>query len=166
MNNVFARWLGWTLAQRLASLIAMVMMLMALAWLTLLHPQQQAYQIQIEQLAQRNLTLAAQRQQLQAQDSVETLRHDVATLQRAQTEAAPARSLESLVSIRGSQLERWLPESQPQLWQLSLDWLQFLPLFSELTETTLAVPQRFELSALRDGLDATLWLEGDRADAE
>ncbi|WP_343464260.1 hypothetical protein [Pantoea sp.] len=166
MNNLFARWLGWRLAQRLASLIAMVMLLMALAWLTLLQPQQQAYQIQIEQLTQRNLALAAQRQQLQAQDSVETLRHDVAALQRAQTEAVPARSLESLVSIRGSQLERWLPESQPQLWQLSLDWLQFLPLFSELTETTLAVPQRFELSALRDGLDATLWLEGDRADAE
>ncbi|MCE0492175.1 hypothetical protein LU196_19250 [Pantoea sp. Mb-10] len=166
MTNVLARWLGWTLAQRLVSLGAGVLLLIALAWLALLQPQQRTYQRQVEQLAQRRFELTAQTRQLQAQASIETLTRDVAALQRAQTEAVPARALESLVSTRGRQLERWLPESQPQLWQLSLNWQQFLPLFSELTETTLAVPQRFELTSVRDGLDATLWLEGDHAEAE
>lgn len=162
MNELIQRWLQLSLSWRMASLLLLALLLLALAWLLLLRPQQQrssALQQQLSQLAQQ---YQQRRQQLDARPAIERLQAEIATLQPLA--AAASVSLEQLVAARGSQLEAWHPDSQPQQLALRLSWPQFLPLFSGLAATALAVPQRFQLQAEQGVLRTELWLESDDAE--
>lgn len=162
MNELIQRWLQLSLTWRMLSLLLLALVLLALAWLLLLRPQQQrfsALQQQLSQLAQQH---QQRRQQLDARPAIERLQAEIATLQPLA--AAASVSLEQLVAARGSQLEAWHPDSQPQQLALRLSWPQFLPLFSGLAATALAVPQRFQLQAEQGVLRTELWLESDDAE--
>lgn len=169
MNELIQRWLQLSLTWRMLSLLLLALLLLALAWLLLLRPQQQrfsALQQQLSQLAQQHQQRRQQhqqrRQQLDARPAIERLQAEIATLQPLA--AAASVSLEQLVAARGSQLEAWHPDSQPQQLALRLSWPQFLPLFSGLAATALAVPQRFQLQAEQGVLRTELWLESDDAE--
>ncbi|MEB5974064.1 HofO family protein [Pantoea dispersa] len=162
MNELIQRWLQLSLTWRMLSLLLLALLLLALAWLLLLRPQQQrssALQQQLSQLAQQ---YQQRQQQLDARPTIERLQAEIAALQPLA--AAASVSLEQLVAARGSQLEAWHPDSQPQQLALRLSWPQFLPLFSGLAATALAVPQRFQLQAEQGVLRTELWLESDDAE--
>ena len=102
MNELIQRWLQLALTWRIASL-QLLALLLGLAWLLLLRPQQQQFstlQQQLSQLAQQH---QQRQQQLDARPAIEQLRAEIATLQPAATAASV--SLEQLVAARGNQLE-------------------------------------------------------------
>ena len=163
MNELFQRWLMLTLLRRIAWLGAMSLACGVLTWLLLLRPQQQVQTAQQRQLEQLTQQQHQRQQQLAAQPSVALLHNEIAALQQPEITSTRQQTLETIVAARGNQLEAWHPDNQPPQLQLRLDWMQFLPLFSELAYTTLAVPQRFELHAEQGTLNAQLWLESDDA---
>ncbi|BAN98902.1 hypothetical protein E05_41360 [Plautia stali symbiont] len=116
----------------------------------------------IQRWLQLALTWRIASLQLHARPAIEQLQAEIATLQPAATAASV--SLELLVAARGNQLEAWHPDSQPQQLALRLSWTQFLPLFSGLAATALAVPQRFQLQAEQGMLHSEFWLESDDAE--
>jgi pilus assembly protein HofO len=164
MSDLLQRWLMLTLPLRMAWLMMMSMLLLGLAWLMLLHPQQQRLDIQQRQLAQMHNQQTQRQQKLDSLPAIDALHSEIALLQQPAniTEIQP--TLEMIVAARGTQLEAWQPDSQPQQLQLRLQWPQFLPLFSELASTTLPVPQRFQLQAEQGVLNTQLWLESDDAE--
>jgi len=163
MNELFQRWLMLTLMRRLAWLCLLYLACGVLAWWLLLRPQQLAQAVQLRQLEQLRQQQHQRQQQLAAQPAPAALQSEIAVLQQPEMKAQEPRALESIVAARGNQLEAWHPDNQPQQLQLRLNWTQFLPLFSELANTELAVPQRFQLQAEQGVLNAQLWLEGDDA---
>jgi pilus assembly protein HofO len=164
MSDLLQRWLMLTLLPRMAWLMMLSMMLLVLAWLLLLRPQQQILDIQQRQLAQMQHQQTQRQQKLHSLPAIDALNSEIALLQQPAniTEIQP--TLEMIVAARGTQLEAWQPDSQPQQLQLRLQWPQFLPLFSELASTTLPVPQRFQLQAEQGVLNTQLWLESDDAE--
>lgn len=164
MSDLLQRWLMLTLPLRMAWLMMMSMLLLVLAWLMLLRPQQQILDIQQRQLAQMHNQQTQRQQKLDSLPAIDALNSEIALLQQPVNIAEVQPTLEMIVAARGTQLEAWQPDSQPQQLQLRLQWPQFLPLFSELASTTLSVPQRFQLQAEQGVLNTQLWLESDDAE--
>lgn len=164
MSDLLQRWLMLTLPLRMAWLMMMSMLLLVLAWLMLLRPQQQILDIQQRQLAQMNNQQTQRQQKLDSLPAIDALNSEIALLQQPVNIVEVQPTLEMIVAARGTQLEAWQPDSQPQQLQLRLQWPQFLPLFSELASTTLPVPQRFQLQAEQGVLNTQLWLESDDAE--
>lgn len=164
MNEALLRWLALSLAKRLTCLMMTALLLLTLAWLLLLRPQQQRLNVQSQQQAEIGLQLQQRQQQLAARPSIQALEKEIAQLVRPASQSAPQQTLENLITARGTQLENWQPGSQPPQLQLRLDWPQFLPLFAELAVARLSVPLRFELSAEQGALNTLLWLEDEDAE--
>lgn len=165
MNEVLQRGLTLSLPWRVLGFLGLSLLLIALAWLVLLRPQQRVCALQAQQLEQRSQQVQLRQQQLAAQPAIGVLQNDITRLQQTDDVAdVPSQPFENLVSARGKLLMSWQPDSQPPLLQLRLGWSQFLPLFSELASTHLAVPQRFELWADQGVINTQLWLEGDDAE--
>nr|WP_246874241.1 hypothetical protein [Pantoea ananatis] len=116
------------------------------AWWMLLQPQRRVQQRQF-QLAQHP-DIAT----LQAQLVLETARQP----------AAP-RMLEAIIAERGTQLMQWLTDEEPRVLTFHLQWVQFQPLFSALSQSATAFPGRFQLTAHPAHLVAQLWLQSDEA---
>ncbi len=161
MNELLQRWLMLTLLWRMAWLCALSLALSMLVWLLLLRPNQQMQAAQYRQLEQMQQQQHQRQQQLAAQPTIASLQSEIAALQPPIVAADEKQTLEAIVAARGNQLEAWHPDNQPQQLQLKLEWVQFLPLFSELAHTTLAVPQRFQLQAEQGALHTQLWLEDE-----
>lgn len=164
MNDLLQRWLMLTLPLRIVALLLLSLLLFALMWWVVLRPQQQMHEAQQQQLGKMRQQQQQRLQQLALFPAIELLQDEIATLQQPEPDVAAQQTLETIVAARGSQLEAWHPDSQPQQLQLRLIWPQFLPLFSELATTRLAVPQRFQLQAEQGVLNTQLWLESDDAE--
>lgn len=164
MNERLQRWVTLPLAGRITSLAGMSLLLLALAWLTLLHPQQQARELQARQQEAIAQQIVQRQQQLAARPTIEALEREIAHLQQPAIETEQRQTLENLITSRGTQLESWLPGNQPQQLQLRLNWPQFLPLFGEMALARVSVPLRFELRAEQEALSTVLWLESDDAE--
>ena len=164
MNELLQRWLMLTLPLRMLWLLMLSLGLFALTWIVLLRPQQQMREAQARQLEQMRQQQQQRLQQLASLPAIDVLQSEISQLQQPTKDAGTQQTLERIVAARGSQLEAWHPDSQPQQLQLRLAWPQFLPLFSELASTRLAVPQRFQLQAEQGVLNTQLWLESDDAE--
>lgn len=163
MNELLQRWLMLTLPLRMLWLLMLSLGLLALTWIVLLRPQQQMREAQARQLEQMRQQQQQRLQQLASLPAIDVLQSEISLLQPTK-DAGTQQTLERIVAARGSQLEAWHPDSQPQQLQLRLAWPQFLPLFSELASTRLPVPQRFQLHAEQGVLNTQLWLESDDAE--
>lgn len=164
MSELLQRWLMLTLALRIAWLMMLSLLLFALAWIVLLRPQQQMREAQERQLEQMRQQQQQRLKQLASLPAIDVLQLEISQLQQPTKDAGNQQTLERIVAARGNQLEAWHPDSQPQQLQLRLIWPQFLPLFSELANTRLPVPQRFQLQADQGVLNTQLWLESDDAE--
>lgn len=164
MNDLLQRWLMLILPLRIAWLVLLSLMILILAWLLMIRPQQQVHASQQRQLEQMWQQQQQRQQKLATLPAMDVLQTEIALLQQPASGDEAGQTLESIVAARGAQLEAWHPDSQPQQLQLRLLWPQFLPLFSELASTTLPVPQRFELQAEQGVLNTQLWLESEDAE--
>jgi pilus assembly protein HofO len=164
MNELLLRWLMLTLPLRMVWLLMLSLLLFALTWIVLLRPQQQMNDTQERQLEQMQQQQQQRLQQLAALPAMRDLQSEISALQQSLLDAGFQQTLERIVAARGSQLEAWQPDIQPQQLQLRLIWSQFLPLFSELATTSLPVPQRFQLQAEQGVLQTQLWLESEDAE--
>jgi len=164
MNELLLRWLMLTLPLRMVWLLMLSLQLFALTWIVLLRPQQQMNDTQERQLEQMQQQQQQRLQQLAALPAMRDLQSEISALQQSLLDAGFQQTLERIVAARGSQLEAWQPDSQPQQLQLRLIWSQFLPLFSELATTSLPVPQRFQLQVEQGVLQTQLWLESEDAE--
>lgn len=164
MNELLQRWLMLTLPLRMVWLLMLSLLLFALTWIVLLRPQQQMHEAQVRQLEQMRQQQQQRLKQLASLPAIDALQIEISQLQQPTKDAGNQQTLERIVAARGSQLEAWHPDSQPQQLQLRLIWPQFLPLFSELANTRLPVPQRFQLHAEQGVLNTQLWLESDDAE--
>jgi pilus assembly protein HofO len=164
MNELLQRWLMLTLPLRMVWLLMLSLLLFALMWIVLLRPQQQMREVQARQLEQMRQQQQQRLKQLASLPAIDALQSEISLLQQPKKDADAHQTLERIVVARGNQLEAWHPDSQPQQLQLRLIWPQFLPLFSELANTRLPVPQRFQLQAEQGVLNTQLWLESDDAE--
>lgn len=164
MNELLQRWLMLTLPLRIVWLLILSLLLFALTWIVLLRPQQQMHEAQARQLEQMRQQQQQRLKQLASLPAIDVLQLEISQLQQPMKDAVSQQTLERIVAARGSQLEAWHPDSQPQQLQLRLIWPQFLPLFRELANTRLPVPQRFQLQASQGVLNTQLWLESDDAE--
>lgn len=164
MNDLLQRWLMLTLPLRIGWLGLLSLMIVMLAWLVMIRPQQQVHATQQRQLEQMRQQQQQRQQKLAALPALDALQTEIALLQQPASGVEARQTLENIVAARGAQLEAWHPDSQPQQLQLRLLWPQFIPLFSELASTTLPVPQRFQLQAEQGVLNTQLWLENDDAE--
>jgi pilus assembly protein HofO len=159
VNEALQRWMHLALPLRVALLLGLALLVLALAWLVVLLPQQQANARQEHQLRQQAQLEKQRQQQLASRPSIAGLLSEINALQQPTASPQPRLLLESLLAERGAQLDAWQPESQPQHIVLKLNWQQFTPLFAELAHTALPVPERFQLQAEQGTLMTQLWLE-------
>lgn len=164
MSELFQGWLRLSLPWRLGGLALLALILLIAGWLMLLRPQYQAREAQLRRLADIAQQQQQRRQQLDARPAIAALQDEIARLQQPAIANSTAASLESVIATRGSLLEAWHPDSQPQQLALQLSWPQFVPLFTALATTALPVPQRFQLQAEPHGLRTQFWLERDDAE--
>ncbi len=164
MNEALLRWLALSLPIRLACLIVASALLLALAWWVFLRPLEQRYDVLMRQHDEMTQQVHLRQQQLAVRPSINTLESEIALLLQPSRENVARQTLENLVAARGTQLESWQPTSQPQQLHLRLDWPQFLPLFDELAQAHVSVPQRFELRTEKGALITQMWLEDENAD--
>jgi len=158
MTSALERWLHLPLRWQIALLTACFAAATLALWLLLLRPQRLAHQAQRAAIVRLEQAYQQQLNQLSALPDEALLRAQLADSAR-QAEAP----LDAVLTARGSQLEAWLPESEPRALTLLLAWEQFLPLFAELARTTAPFPTRFLLEARQGKVQAKLWLEGDDA---
>ncbi|MFT4270782.1 MAG: hypothetical protein QM578_07220 [Pantoea sp.] len=158
MNEGLQRLMHLALPWRAALLLALPLLVLALGWLVVLLPQQQMRAGQERQLVQQAQLEQQRLQRLALHPPVAELLVEISELQQPAT-FSPPQLLETLLAARGTQLEAWQPESQPQHIVLKLNWQQFTPLFAELAHTALPVPERFQLQADQGTLMTQLWLE-------
>jgi len=158
MTSALERWLHLPLRWQIALLTACFAAATLALWLLLLRPQRLAHQAQRAAIVRLEQAYQQQLNQLSALPDEALLRAQLADSAR-QAEAP----LDAVLTARGSQLEAWLPESEPRALTLLLAWEQFLPLFAELAHTTAPFPTRFLLEARQGKVQAKLWLEGDDA---
>jgi len=158
MTSALERWLHLPLRWQIALLTACFAVATLALWLLLLRPQRLAHQAQRAAIVRLEQAYQQQLNQLSALPDEALLRAQLADSAR-QAEAP----LDAVLTARGSQLEAWLPESEPRALTLLLAWEQFLPLFAELARTTAPFPTRFLLEARQGKVQAKLWLEGDDA---
>lgn len=163
MNEALLRWLALSLAKRMACLIVASALLLALAWWVLLRPLQQRHDVLVRQQDDMTQQVQLRQQQLAARPSIIRLQSEIAVLLQPAMENVARQTVENLVAARGTQLESWQPVSQPQQLHLRLDWPQFLPLFDELAQAHVSVPQRFELRTEKGALITQMWLEDENA---
>lgn len=164
MNEGLPRWMQLALPWRAALLLGLSLLVLTLGWLVMLLPQQQANARQERQLMQQAQLETQRLQQLALRPSVAGLMAEISELQQPVATTRPLLLLESLLAERGTQLDAWQPESQPQHIVLKLNWQQFTPLFAELARTALPVPERFQLQSELGTLMTQLWLENSDAE--
>lgn len=164
MNEALLRWLALSLAIRMACLVMMSALLLALSWWVLLRPLQHQHDVLVRKQDDMTQQVHLRQQQLAARPPINTLESEIALLLQPARANVVRQTLENLVAARGTQLESWQPSSQPQQLHLRLDWPQFLPLFDELAQAHVSVPQRFELRTEKGTLITQIWLEDDNAD--
>ncbi|MDF7661476.1 hypothetical protein PUG81_21130 [Erwiniaceae bacterium L1_54_6] len=164
MNEWLQRWRQLTLPWRAAWLLALSLPILAAGWLIMLLPQQQARAERDRQLIQQTQLEQQRQQQLALWPAADELIAEISRLQQPLVMDDSPQRLESILAARGTQLDAWQPESQPQQVVLRLSWQQFTPLFAELAHTTMPVPERFQLQSEHGTLMAQLWLE--KSDAQ
>lgn len=161
MNNVMQYWLQLAWPLRYLSLLVAVFCLFLIAWWTMLQPQRQAADEVRHQLAQQQQRLQQHQIHLAQHPPIDVLQAQLR--QEGAKEPAAQLTLEAIIAERGAQLEQWLAEEQPRTLTFHLQWAQFQPLFSELSQSATAFPERFQLIAHPAHLVAQLWLESNEA---
>lgn len=159
MSSGFQFWLQLAVPFRYGSLLGAASGLFFVAWWTVLAPQRQALDAAGHQLAQQQQRLQQQQVQRARHPDIDVLEAELA--QAATRQPAAQLTLEAIIAERGAQLEAWLSDEQPRALTLHLQWSQFQPLFTALSQSATAFPGRFQLTAHPAHLVAQLWLDAD-----
>ncbi|AWQ20936.1 HofO family protein [Pantoea ananatis] len=161
MSNAIQHWLQLTWPLRYLSLLAAAFGLFFIAWWMLLQPQRRVTHEARLQLAQQQQRVQQRQFQLAQHPDIATLQAQL-VLETARQPVAP-RTLEAIIAERGAQLTQWLTDEEPRVLTFHLQWVQFQPLFSALSQSATAFPGRFQLTAHPAHLVAQLWLQSDEA---
>ncbi|MBC0856121.1 type II secretion system protein GspM [Pantoea stewartii] len=159
MSSLTGHWMRLAPPLRYGSLLAGAICLLCVAWWTVLQPQKRVLADARHQCVQQQAHLQQLQRQFARYPALAVLQ---AQLQQIQMEKPAASStLEAIIAERGAALEQWLPDEQPRALTFHLQWAQFPPLFSALSTSATAFPDRFQLTAHSDYLVAQLWLDAD-----
>ena len=159
MSSGTAHWMQLAPPLRYGSLLAGAVCLLCVAWWTVLQPQKRVLAEVRHQCVQQQARLQQLQRQFARYPAPAVLQ---AQLQQVQMEkpVAPL-TLEGIIAERGAELEQWLTDEKPRALTFHLQWAQFPPLFSALSASATAFPDRFQLTAHPDYLMVQLWLDAD-----